>query len=258
MKKNKRENVVAIIQARMGADRLPGKPLKEVLGKPLLGYQLERLKRARSLNLIVVATTTNPRDQQIVEFCQKESTPFFRGSEEDVLDRYYHAAQKFSADIVVRLTADCPLIDPQLVDDAVSFYIAHYPQYDYVANTLERTYPRGMDVEVFSFKSLKEAAEEASYPAEREHVTPFIIGHPERYKQGKLKGKKNESHHRWTVDMPEDFELISLIIKSLWPQKPNFTLDDVLKKFEEHPEWIKINAHIQQKHVEYGHDRRSK
>ena len=139
-----------IVQARMSSTRLPGKVLKTVLGKPLLGYQIERLQHVQNADDVVVATTINPADDPIVEFCQTSQTQFYRGSEEDVLSRYYYAAQQFNADTVVRVTSDCPLIDPQVVEQVIRTYLQNIPSYDYVSNCLSRTYPRGMDTEVFS------------------------------------------------------------------------------------------------------------
>lgn len=244
---SERPRVVEIIQARMGASRLPGKPLFEVMGRPLLSYQIERLKRCQKIDEIVIATTINSRDDAIVEFCLSEKIPFFRGSEEDVLDRYYQAAKKFNADVVVRGTADCPLTDPSVVDEVLTFFLDHYPFYDYVSNILERTFPRGIDVEVFSMKSLTEAQNEAKKPEEREHVTPFLYRHPERFKLANVVRNSDESHHRWTVDTAEDFELISLILKELYPKKSDFNLQDILEAFKAHPQWFTINSHIEQK-----------
>lgn len=243
----KKLRVVNIIQARMGATRLPGKPLLKVMDRPLLSYQLERLRRSRKIDDIVVATTLNSLDDAIVACCQQEGIPFFRGSEKDVLDRFYQAAKAFQADVIVRSTADCPLIDPKVVDQAVEFFLDHYPSYDYVSNTLERTYPRGMDVEVFSKKSLEEAFHNAQRPEEREHVTVYIYHHSEQYPLGYIKMEPNESHHRWTVDTSEDFKLISTLLTYLYPKNPHFNLNDILNAFKEHPEWIHINSHVQQK-----------
>lgn len=260
--------VVIIVQARMGAHRLPGKPLKQVLGVPLLGYQIERLRRVTAADAIVIATTTNPLDQPIVDFCNQEQIPFYRGSEEDVLDRYVKAAHSFAADVVVRITADCPLIDPAVVDQVITYYLDHYPDYDYVSNTLDLdsgskdcvnlpssiaasrsklTYPRGMDVEVFSAKSLQEADLNGVLPEEREHVTVYIYRHPESFNLGCVTLEPNESRHRWCVDTQEDLTLITKIIEALYPVNPEFTLQDILDLLKQHPTWPLINAHVQQK-----------
>lgn len=223
----------------MGSSRLPGKVLKDVAGRPMLSYQMERLRRVKRAERIVVATTDQPADDAVERFCQKEKIACVRGSEHDVLARYHLAIERFPADVVVRITADCPLIDPAIVDEAIAAY-----EPDYVSNMLETTYPYGMAVEVFSAQALREAHREAKDPAEREHVTPFIYRHPERYRLRSLTMAPNLSHHRWTVDTPEDFELVSRLLKTL---KPHFTLQDVLAVLDEHPDWCAINAHVEQK-----------
>ena len=228
-----------VVQARMGSTRLPGKVLKDIAGRPMLSYQMERLRRVKRAERIVVATTDQPADDAVERFCQKEKIACVRGSEHDVLARYHLAIERFPADVVVRITADCPLIDPAIVDDAIAAY-----EPDYVSNMLEITYPYGMAVEVFSAQALREAHREAKDPAEREHVTPFIWRRPQRYRLKSLTMTPNLSHHRWTVDTPEDFELVSRLLKTL---KPHFTLQDVLAILDEHPDWCAINAHVEQK-----------
>lgn len=235
------------IQARMGAVRLPGKPLKTVLGKPLLEYMIERLRLSQAASIIVVATTDSPQDEPIVNFAKKQNVEFFRGSETDVLDRYYQTSLHFPAETIVRVTADCPLLDPQVVDDAVRMYQQNYPAYDYVSNTLQRKFPRGMDVEVFSLNSLREAAKNARLPGEREHVTPYIYGNTDRFNIGQLLYETDESQYRWCVDTPEDFNLVSKIIEDLYPKDPHFTLKDILNLIRKHPDWSALNAHIEQK-----------
>jgi len=241
---------VIIVQARMGSTRLPGKVLREVLGKPLLEYQLERLARVRSSDMVVVATTDKEQDKPIVDLCRRLGVLFFRGPEEDVLARYYLAAREFGAEIVARITADCPIIDPAVVDQVFRFYLDHAGEYDYVSNARRRTYPRGMDTEVFSFHALEEAYREARREAEREHVTIFIYEHPERYSLGGVEYHQDYSRYRWTVDTEEDFQLIEKIITALYPKNPEFTLEDCLQLLAKYPEWEKINAHIKQKPVQ--------
>jgi spore coat polysaccharide biosynthesis protein SpsF len=242
-------HVVAIIQARMGSTRLPGKVLKTVLGKPLIAYQIERLKRCKWIDKLVVATTTKEPDSAIVELCQQLNVDVFRGSESDVLERYYQAACHYQADVVVRLTADCPLIDPEIVDQVIMTYLDHYPKYDYVSNTVKRTYPRGLDTEVFSFNALQTAHQEAGAPHLREHVTPYIYMNSNLFKLGKVLNDTDYSQHRWTVDTLEDFELIKRIIEQLYPINPLFHQEDVINLLREHPEWTLINAHIEQKKI---------
>ena len=225
----------------MGSTRLPGKVLKDIAGRPMLSYQMERLRRVKRVERIVVATTDQPADDVVERFCQKEKIACVRGSEHDVLARYHLAIERFPADVVVRITADCPLIDPAIVDEAIAAY-----EPDYVSNMLEKTYPYGLAVEVFSAQALREAHREAKDPAEREHVTPFNWRRPQRYRFKSLTMTPNLSHHRWTVDTPEDFELVSRLLKTL---KPNFRLQDVLAVLNEHPDWCALNAHVEQKAV---------
>ncbi|AEG59494.1 cytidylyltransferase domain-containing protein [Desulforamulus ruminis] len=238
---------VIIVQARMTSTRLPGKVLKEVFGKPLLEYQIERLKRVLLADEIIIATTINETDQPIVDFCNSVRIPCFRGSEGDVLSRYYNAAKSYKADIIVRVTSDCPLIDPMIIDKVIQFYIQNEEKYDYVSNTLERTYPRGMDTEIFSYKALEEAFVNAKELPEREHVTAFIYRRPEQYRLGSVKQTTDQSQHRWTVDTPEDFRLIKKLLSSLYPLNHEFSMLDCLELLRKHPEWEKINKHIEQK-----------
>lgn len=239
---------VIISQARMTSTRLPGKVLKEVLGKPLLAYQIERLKKTKKADAVIVATTVNTTDEPIVELCGRLNIACFRGSEEDVLSRYYHAACEAQADIVVRVTSDCPLIDPVVVDEVIDAFTACW-ECNYASNTLVRTYPRGMDTEVFSFVALEQAFKEAAAKPEREHVTPYIYNHPEIFRIKNVLYRQDESRHRWTVDTADDFTLIEKIINELYPNKPGFALEDVLALFDRHPEWYFINAHVEQKIV---------
>jgi spore coat polysaccharide biosynthesis protein SpsF len=243
------QRIIIILQARMGATRLPGKPLKEVLGRPLLSYQLERLRRVRLADEIVVATTLEEKDDLIVALCKFEKIHFFRGSSYDVLDRYYGTAKKYHADHIVRVTGDCPLIDPSIIDQMIRFYMDSLPLYNYVSNSLERTYPRGLDVEIFSFDLLEKAANEATLLEEREHVTLYFYTHPEMFSLGSVKGEIDISKHRWTVDTVEDFSLIEKILTALYPKNHTFTTEDILRLLDKHPEWVKINSHIQQKSV---------
>lgn len=239
--------VVTVVQARMTSTRLPGKVLKTVLGRPLLEYQIERLRRTQLSDGLVVATTNNEADLPIVELCRRLSIPVHRGSESDVLARYYGAAKQERAEVIVRITSDCPLIDPAVIDQAIKGYLRHTPTPDYLSNVVERTYPRGMDTEVFSLQALERAHLEAVDPTEREHVTPFIYRRPNRFRLASVHFDRNESHHRWTVDTPEDFELIERILTSLYPYKPDFNLRDCLELIEEHPDWSSLNAHVEQK-----------
>lgn len=240
-------HVVVIIQARLGASRFFGKPMKPILEKPLLSYVVERCRHAFLVQDVVVATTINPLDEQIVSWCRKSDIPYVRGSEEDVLSRYVLAAREMKADVIVRITADCPLVDPQVIDQVLSEYFGR--SCDYVSNTLTRTFPRGLDVEVFSSQALEIANKEALLPHEREHVTLYLYSHPEKFRLGNVTYPQDLSEYRLTVDTPEDFELIKLLIESLYPKNPYFNLNDMMEQLIVHPEWKNINSSIQQKKV---------
>lgn len=239
--------VEIFVQARMASTRLPGKVLKQVLGKPLLGFLLERLARVKGADACVVVTSINPKDDAIVGYCKENGIPCYRGPEEDVLTRFYQVAKERAPDAIVRICADCPLIDPEVVDLAISNYKSLAPSIDYLSNCLKRSYPRGMDTEVFSLQALEQAYTQAQTAAEREHVTPFIYQHPEFFQLQNLEYTRDFSHLRLTVDTIEDFSLIAKILEGLYPQNKNFSLADVLKLLELHPELTQINAHVQQK-----------
>ncbi|WML46079.1 glycosyltransferase family protein [Neobacillus sp. PS3-40] len=240
--------VIAIIQARMGSTRLPGKILKEVLGKPLLEYQIEQVRNSKQIDEIVIATTTKDTEQPIIDLCGRLLVPYYRGSEEDVLSRYFEAAQQSHAEIIVRLTSDCPLIDPNVIDEVISHYIKNFPIYDYVSNTIERSYPRGLDVEVFSMQALEQSFKKAKDTVCREHVTPYIYQHTNLFNLGYVKNDLDLSKYRLTVDTEEDFKLVDQLIKELLKRDNKyFTLRDIIDVMQENPEWLFINSHIEQK-----------
>lgn len=243
---------VAIVQARMTSTRLPGKVLKPVLGRPLLSYQLERMRRAARIDQIVIATTVNATDDAIALFCSQEGVAVTRGSEEDVLSRYVDTARQFNAGTVVRVTSDCPLMDPALLDEVLGRFHDSKPRCDYLSNMMEPSFPYGLAVEVMTSRALYEAGDEARDPQEKEHVTPFIYWRPARFRLQSFATAPDLSAHRWTVDTPEDFDLVSRIIGALYPQDPQFGWRDVLALLAQHPDWVKINAHIGQKQVSQG------
>ncbi|WP_153722651.1 cytidylyltransferase domain-containing protein [Sporosarcina cascadiensis] len=241
--------IVAIIQARMTSTRLPGKVLKKVMDKTLLEYQLERVSRSQLINEIIVATTTNETDDPIVNLCKQLGYTTYRGSEEDVLSRYYGAAMDAKAEVVVRLTSDCPLIDPAVIDQVIQLFIDNCPNVDYVSNTLERTYPRGMDTEVMSMNALIKAYRKATLESDREHVTAYIYSNESEYSLLNLKSSEVLSQYRWTVDTIEDFELIQRILMELYPFNNNFSQKDIIDLLTNHHDWSLINAHIEQKEM---------
>lgn len=240
--------IIGIVQARMTSTRLPGKVLKEVRGKPLLQYELERLAKIRSLGALVVATTANGGDDPVAALCAGLNVPVYRGSERDVLSRYYEAATLHRADAVARFTADCPLIDPELSEEVISYYAAHDRAVDYCGLDIS-TYPRGMDTEVFSMRALEEAHREGREEAEREHVTYFIWNRPERYRIWRKGSGRDWGKYRLTVDTPEDFALIREILERLPPGGADFRLPDVVALLESQPELLTLNEKIEQKAV---------
>ena len=229
-----------IIQARMGSSRLPGKVLmKSDNGKPLLYYVINQLRYCSKVKNLVIATTTNQEDDEIEKFANDNSGNIFRGKEKDVLDRYFQCAKKYSFSTIVRITADCPLIDPQIVDKVIEQFFSE--NYDFATNTLMRTFPIGTDVEVFSFSALNRAWENTQLPSEREHVTPYLRKE-ENFKIINVENDKNISNLRLTVDRIEDFELIKQILNNISINPIH--LEDVLELFSRKPELIEINKHI--------------
>jgi len=235
------DRIVAIIQARMGSSRLPGKVLKKVNGIPLLKYQFERVKQSSFISETVIATTVREKDGVIAEFCEQNGISCFRGNEDDVLSRYHECAKEYKVDVVVRLTADCPLIDPQVIDDVVKIYMEN--NYDFVANTAPPegfTYPEGMDVEVFSFPLLDRASRETKKPSEREHVTHYFWQNPKLFSTYRIDLDKDFSAYRLTVDYPEDLDVTKAVIYGLYPKNPLFTMQDMI-------EFLDINPGIKEK-----------
>lgn len=234
----------AILQARMGSTRLPGKMLLPIFdNKGALELMLERVAAAKSIDRVVVATTTLAEDDPLVALCEKLGIASFRGDSANVLDRYYQCARTLARDdVLVRLTGDCPLHDPAVIDRIVAFF--HAGQYDYAANTHPPTYPDGLDAEVFSFRALERAWHEATLLSEREHVTYYLYTHPESFRLGNLALEVDLSAHRWTLDEPADLEFIRQVYAALYPSRKNFGMQDVLALLKERPELLDINQDI--------------
>jgi spore coat polysaccharide biosynthesis protein SpsF len=230
--------VGCIIQARMGSTRLPGKVMMTVDKKnPVLYYVISQLQHSKFLNKIVIATTDLKEDDKIVEFAQNLGIDYFRGSSSDVLDRYYQCAKKFSFSTIVRITSDDPLIDPEIVDQVIKkFYSGSY---DYVTNTLPRTFPYGTETEVLTFEALHIAWIEAKQSYEREHVTPYLYNNPDKFKIGSLIHSKNISFLRWTVDKQTDLELVRIIVSKI--KKTPILMDDIINLLTKEPQLIDIN-----------------
>lgn len=240
---------VAVIQARMASSRLSGKVLMRLGLSSVLLNVVRRVERSRLIDEVVVATTTERADEAIFEECERHNVISVRGSEHDVLDRYYQAACARQASSVVRITADCPLIDPDLIDDVVRAFQSDYP--DYASNTRVRTYPRGLDVEVFSFEALERAWHDAKQPWERAHVTPFLYQHPEIFRLVSVCSNHDYSQYRWTLDTPEDYEFVRQLYARL-KARTDFSWRDVLDVLKREPGLSCINANVSQKELQEG------
>jgi len=235
--------VVAIVQARMGSTRLPGKVLKDIAGETMLNRVVGRLRRTHLINEVVVATTDLPVDDVIVAECRKISVALARGDQTDVLDRYFRAAQLSKAEIVVRITSDCPLIDPEITDKTIASFLGELP--DYASNVMQRTYPRGLDTEVMSLSALERTWRQARKPYEREHVTPYIYERPAEFKLLSVTGEEDYSAQRWTVDAPEDLKFVQAVYERLVPAA--FSWRDVLDLLQREPQLVDLNRFVQQK-----------
>ena len=218
--------ILTILQARMTSSRLPAKVLRAVLGEPMMGRQIERLRRSQNLDLLVTATSTDPSDDAIVDYCATIGCPTFRGSLQDVLGRYAGALEAFGpADHVVRLTADCPLADWTVIDEVIALHLDSGA--DYTSNTVDRSFPKGLDVEVFRAGLLPEIAAATGDPYDREHVTPFFYRNPDRFRVEQLVRSERHDEVRWTVDTPEDFAFTTAVYEALYRDKPAFDSTDI-------------------------------
>lgn len=233
-------NVLGILQARVSSSRLPGKVLRPLLGEPMIARQIERLRRARTLQALVLATSTNAGDDALARWAGAAGVPVHRGPLDDVLDRFVGAARPYAPRHVVRLTGDCPLADPALIDAVVARHLEGGA--DYTSNTIEPSWPDGLDVEVMTMAALETAAREATARFEREHVTQFIVRRPERFRLQSVRADHDLSALRWTVDERADFELVEAIYTALYPANPAFGTADVLAFLQHNPQWIAHNA----------------
>lgn len=256
-----RMRTIAIIQARMNASRLPGKVLLDIAGQPMLVRVVERARRAELVDEVMVATTIDPSDDPVEALCQERGYLCFRGSAQDVLDRYYQAARLGKAEVVVRLTADCPLIDPGVIDTVVDAFFGERNSgtfasedlpWDFAANRLPppwmRTYPIGLDVEVCSFQALERAWQEAKQTHQREHVMPYLYEQEGRFRVLVVDHDPDFGSLRWTVDTPEDLELVRLVYTH-FQGRDDFTWTEVLHLFEQNPDLVQINAGVRPKSV---------
>lgn len=236
--------IIAIIQARMGSKRLPGKVLKTICNKTMLELQIERVQRAFLIDNLIVATTNARQDDNIALLCNNKRINCYRGSENDVLDRYYQAARYYKAgynDSIIRITADCPLMDPKVIDKIITLFGKE--EVDYASNTEPPTYPDGLDVEIFKFSALEKVWYEAQLKSEREHVTPYIRNHSELFSRVNLENPRGDlSQLRWTVDELEDYKLIKTIYEALYPFNAAFTTEDILNLLNENIGLTHLNA----------------
>jgi spore coat polysaccharide biosynthesis protein SpsF len=241
--------VIAIVQARMGSSRLPGKVLKPLGGRSVLSWVIERVRQFGRIDSLLVATTAESADDAVVKEAERCSAEVFRGNESDVLDRYYRGACHAGADVIVRITSDCPLIDPEVSDYTIQKFLDELP--DYASNGLERTYPRGLDTEVMTFAALERAWREASEPYQRAHVTPYLYQNPDKFRLLSVKGEADFSGYRWTLDTQEDAEFLQEIFARLGGSV-DFTWRDVLRLLEREPALAEKNQHIRQKALREG------
>ena len=238
---NSTEKITCIIQARTGSERLPNKVLEEIENLPMICHIINRIKKAKNVNQIILATSNTKSDKILLNIAKKYKIIGFTGDEKDVLDRFYNAARTYSANPIIRITGDCPLIDPILLYKMVEFYQKH--DYDYVSNTIERTFPDGLDIEIFSFETLKKAHDESKWLSEREHVTPYILKNKNKFKIYNYKNKQNLSSLRWCVDEENDLIMIKRIFQEMRPTQ-FFSTDDILKMLLEKPDISQINKGI--------------
>ena len=243
-----KKNIVALIQARMDSTRLPGKVMKMIDGEPMIYRICQALEKSKMVKKIVVVTSENKDDDKLVDFLRKNKIKYFRGSKNDVLERYYQAAKKFSADLIVRITGDCPLIDPAIVDLVIKEAINY--KVDYASNVQKRSFPRGYDVEVLTNEALQKIHGITKDPDDREHVSLYIRRNPDLFKIKNILAPDSKYHPKWRVcvDTKEDFQLVKKIFQT-YRKKDLIQYDDVISFFVKHPDIIKINKHIKQKKI---------
>lgn len=233
-------NFLAIVQARMGSTRLPGKVMKEIMGVPSIKYLLDRLSRSTKLNEIIVATSSEKANRPLIEYLEEIGYKVFVGSEDNVLERYYLASANYKNHNIIRITGDCPLVDPLLLDKMIDHYVAN--DADYLSNIWPRSFPKGLDIEIFSYHSLNRAYHETSDKYDLEHVTPYIR-ESGKFNVANYLNKNDYSNQRWTVDWPEDFELIKEIFEYFTPEI-FFSWEEIISLYQDKPEIFNINKHL--------------
>ena len=240
--------IAAIVAARMGSSRLPDKVLRPILGIPILELIVKRLQGCRLLTEVVIATSEHPRDAVIIKFAQERGFPVGAGPEQDVLGRYYKVAQSRQVDLIVRITGDCPLIDPEVTDSVIKRHLEN-ENADFTSNVVERTFPRGFDTEVITFSCLKRLYEEAREEVYREHVTNYLYDYPEKFLIQSVTSPVDHSSLRICVDTEEDFQLVSKIYEALYRKNPHFGFNEIIQLVNDRPELKKINAVVEQKRI---------
>ena len=231
--------ITAIIQARTGSNRFPKKMLHKIDNETMIWHVINRIKNVKSIQQIVLVTTEREEDQKLLEIAKKSEINGFVGKEIDVLDRFFQCAKKFDADPIIRITGDCPLIDPFLIEKMIQFFLEN--KFDYISNRIEPTFPDGLDTEIFTFHAIEKAKLNARLKSDLEHVTPYITKNPELFKIFDFKNNKNLSEMRWCVDEKEDLEFVKKIYDELNP-KIIFSMDEILNVIKKDPKLLKINA----------------
>lgn len=234
----KQSKITCIIQARTDSTRLPNKVLKKIESVPMVAHIINRVKKSKNIKQIILATTSKKSDEVLLEIAEKLKIIGFAGDEDDVLGRFFNAATLFSADPIIRITGDCPLIDPGLLDDMIEIFLKN--DYDYVSNTIERTFPDGLDIEIFSYNVLKKVHQETKWSSEREHVTPYIIKNMDLFNVYNYKNKENLSKLRWCVDEEKDLLMIKHIFQEMRPEL-YFSTEDIIELVSKNPKISKIN-----------------
>jgi spore coat polysaccharide biosynthesis protein SpsF len=236
--------ITVVVQARMASTRLPGKVMLPILGETLLYRMIERLQQIKYPVQIVVATSTNEEDRIIEKFCQKKKITFYTGEMNDLLDRHYQIGVLTGSDVVIKIPSDCPLIDPQIVDKVIKFYLKNEGKYDFVSNLHPATYPDGNDVELMTFEALEKAWKEALRPLEREHTTPYFWENDDKFKNANVtweSGLDYSMTHRFTIDYDDDYLFIKRVFEELYPINPNFSMGDILNLIVIKPEIYNLN-----------------
>jgi spore coat polysaccharide biosynthesis protein SpsF len=235
------EEIILVIQARMGSSRLPGKVMADVIGKPLIWHMYQRLKHISLISNIVISTTKNNEDKKLIEFAKSEGIQSFAGDENDIIDRLYQTGKKFKSTILVKINADCPLIDPKLIEKGIKIYLKSPEKPDLVTNSLNDTFPEGMQYGIFNFDTIEELWKTIKDPFWREYFFRYIIEHEEKFKIIGIQNEDDLSELRWTVDYKEDLEFVNKIFNELYEKNPYFSMEEILEIIKKNPKISKIN-----------------